>query len=265
MVSGLRVAERQKRRHLALDHLTLRLACGAVCVSEGVRRFSREVGGWPDDRLTVIPNAVDTTLYDHAVATSRPSLGIPDDGLFVLYVGRLNVQKGLPVLLDAMELILSARPDVYLRLAGIGPERDWLNERIAKSFTLAAHVQLLGPRDDVPGLLRASDSLVLPSLWEGMPNVVLEAMASRRAVVATAVEGSEDLVTPGATGWLVPPGDADALASALLDAVSDRARLSQFGTTARMRVEAEFTPSRTVLAYEHLWAGILGLEHPASP
>ena len=163
------------------------------------------------------------------------SLGIPDDGLFVLYVGRLNVQKGLPVLLDAMELILSARPDVYLRLAGIGPERDWLNERIAKSFTLAAHVQLLGPRDDVPGLLRASDLLVLPSLWEGMPNVVLEAMASRRAVVATAVEGSEDLVTPGATGWLVPPGDADALASALLDAVSDRARLSQFGTTARAR------------------------------
>ena len=68
-------------------------------------------------------------------------------------------------------------------------------------------VHWLGRSDEIPSLLKAADVLVLPSLWEGMPNVVLEAMAARRAVVATAVEGSEDLVTPGQTGWLVPPAD----------------------------------------------------------
>jgi glycosyltransferase involved in cell wall biosynthesis len=262
VLSGLRVAERQKRWHLLLDRLTFRRTSGAVCVSEGVRRFSREAGGWPDDRLTVIPNAVDVALYDRAVSTPRESLGIPQDGFFVLYVGRLNVQKGLPVLLDAMERVLSARSGVYLALAGIGPERARLTERIAASHTLSGRVQLLGPRDDVPGLMRAADLLVLPSLWEGMPNVVLEAMAARRAVVATAVEGSEDLVVPGASGWLVPPGDPDALSAALLDAASDPSRLSRFGAAARVRVEAEYTPARTILAYERLWAGVLGLEHP---
>ena len=103
--------------------------------------------------------------------------------------------------------------------------------------------------------------LVLASLWEGMPNVVLEAMAARRAVVATAVEGSEDLVTPGQTGWLVPPRDPPALGQALLEA-ADRPRLAAAATARprRARVEAEFSLERMVAAYERLWAGLLGLE-----
>jgi starch synthase (maltosyl-transferring) len=93
-----------------------------------------------------------------------------------------------------------------------------------------------------------------------MPNVVLEAMAARCPVVATAVEGSSELVRPGLTGWLVPPSDPDALASALLDAASDPSRLHRFGEAARVRVLEEFTPSRVVSAYEALWAKVLGLE-----
>jgi starch synthase (maltosyl-transferring) len=93
-----------------------------------------------------------------------------------------------------------------------------------------------------------------------MPNVVLEAMAARRAVVATAVEGTEDLVRPGETGWLVPPGDPEALTRALLDAASDPPRLRAYGEAARARVESGFSPLQTVLAYERLWAGILGMD-----
>jgi starch synthase (maltosyl-transferring) len=113
-------------------------------------------------------------------------------------------------------------------------------------------------------LLHASDLLVLPSLWEGMPNVVLEAMAARRAVVATNVEGVGELVVPGETGWLVPPRDPPALALALAEAADDRDRRRRFGEAARARVEDGFTPSRTVDAYERLWAGLLGLEPAAS-
>jgi starch synthase (maltosyl-transferring) len=113
----------------------------------------------------------------------------------------------------------------------------------------------------VPSLLKAADFLVLPSLWEGMPNVVLEAMAARRAVVATSVEGTEDLVVPDETGWLVPPADVNALAAALREATADHDRLSKFGAAGRHRVDTYFTPPRVVTAYEHLWSGVLGLDY----
>jgi starch synthase (maltosyl-transferring) len=96
-----------------------------------------------------------------------------------------------------------------------------------------------------------------------MPNAVLEAMAARRAVVATAVEGSADLVVPGKTGWLVPPGDPEGLAAALLEAASDPDRLRRFGAAGRACVEADFASEKTVAAYERLWAGVLGYENPS--
>jgi starch synthase (maltosyl-transferring) len=110
----------------------------------------------------------------------------------------------------------------------------------------------------MPGLLKSSDLLVLASLWEGMPNVVLEAMAARRPVVGTAVEGTEDLVVPGQTGWLVPPRDPAALSQALLEAADDPERCHRYGEAARLRVEHEFSIASTVAAYERLWAGVLG-------
>jgi starch synthase (maltosyl-transferring) len=118
----------------------------------------------------------------------------------------------------------------------------------------------LGRRSDVPGLLRTADLLVLPSRWEGMPNVVLEAMTARKAVVASAVEGTEDLVVAGETGWLVPPGDAGALASALVEAAADRQRLRRFGRAGRDRIERHFSIDRVIRAYDTLWAEVLGLE-----
>jgi glycosyltransferase involved in cell wall biosynthesis len=100
--------------------------------------------------------------------------------------------------------------------------------------------------------------LVHASLWEGMPNAVLEAMAACRPVVATRVEGTEDLVVPGQTGWLVPPHDAAALCQALI-AANDSPQIRQhYGEQARRRVGREFSLQATVAAYERLWAGILG-------
>lgn len=263
VVGGLRVAERQKRWHLLFDRLTVALGTGAVCVSEGVRRFSRDIGGLPDSRLTVIPNAVDVAAIEQAERVSRDSLGIPDGAFLALFVGRLTEQKGLPILLEAAARVIALRSDWYLAIAGDGPERSWLREQVSRNPYLTKRTQILGKRPDVPGLLKTADLLVLPSLWEGMPNVVLEAMAARRAVVATAVEGSEDIILPGETGWLVPPGDPDSLSDALMEASADRARLDRFGAAAHARAHTLHTPAEMVLAYERLWAGVLGLRHPA--
>lgn len=263
VVGGLRVAERQRKWHLTLDRLTGRLSAGSVCVSEGVRRFSLATG-LPADRLTVIPNGIDPEPFDRAQRIPRESLGIPETAHLALYVGRLDVQKGLPDLLTAAEWVAERSADWHLAIVGDGPERDWLRKRLdfdgERSSAAAGRVHVLGRRTDVAGLLKSADLLVLPSLWEGMPNVILEAMAARLAVVATHVEGTEDLVVPGQTGRLVPPGDPSALGAALLAAAEEPEQCRAHGRAGRQRVEQSFTQAKVVAAYEQLWAGLLGYQ-----
>jgi starch synthase (maltosyl-transferring) len=231
---------------------------GSVCVSQGVLRFSRESGGLDPERLTVIPNGIDPAAYDDDVPLPRTTIGVPDDAHLAICVGRLDAQKGLRYLVDAAERVTGHRPNWHLALAGDGPIRDWLLAQLAERPGLRTNVHWLGRRDDIPGLLKAADVLVHAAVWEGMPNVVLEAMAARLPVIGTAVEGTEDLVLPGQTGWLVPPRDVEALCEALIEAADSPAQCRRFGEAGRARVEQQFSIDRTVAAYEHLWSAIVG-------
>jgi glycosyltransferase involved in cell wall biosynthesis len=260
VVGGLRVAEHQKRWHLTIDRLTASLAAGSVCVSRGVLRFSREVGGLDPRRLTVIPNGIDPGPFDRASAVPRRDLAIPEEAQLALAVGRLDVQKGILELLEAAERVIPQCPTWHLALAGDGPCRAWLLEQIVARPLLSGRIHWLGLRDDVPSLLKTADVLVLASRWEGMPNAVLEAMAASRPVVATAVEGTEELVISGQTGWLVPPRDPEALGTALLAAARDLDLCRTLGRSGRARVGDEFSLDRTVTAYERLWTGLLGYQ-----
>jgi glycosyltransferase involved in cell wall biosynthesis len=261
VLGGLRVAERRSRWHLTLDRWTSRLSLGEVCVSPGVLRFSQKVARLSPDRLTVIPNGIDLGPIDLALATPRPTIGVPEGVHLALSVGRLDAQKGVADLLEAAERVLARRSDWHLAIAGDGPERDHLLRWLKDRPNLNERVHWLGQRDDVAGLLRTADLLVLASRWEGMPNVVLEAMASRRAVVATRVEGTEDLVVPGQTGWLVPPRSPEALNQALLEAAAQPEQCRAFGDAGRRRVEEAFSLDRTIKAYERLWADVLGYKY----
>jgi glycosyltransferase involved in cell wall biosynthesis len=260
LVSGLRVAEHQKRWHLIIDRLTAPLATGSVCVSEGVRRFSRDVARLEPARLTVIPNGIDPAPFDSAIPLPRAAIGLPETAHLALYLGRLDVQKGLHDLLRAAERVVSHRPQWHLALAGDGPSRDWLLQHLTQCTQLQGNVHWLGYRNDVPSLLKSADVLVHASLWEGMPNAVLEAMAASRPVIGTRVEGTEDLVVPGQTGWLVPPRDFKALSHALIEADESPSICRRYGEAGRLRVEQEFSINATVKAYERLWAGVLGLK-----
>jgi starch synthase (maltosyl-transferring) len=261
VLGGLRVAEHQKGWHLTFDRLTTRMSLGSVCVSEGVRQFSITYGGIAEDRLWVIPNGVDVRPFDVARPIDRKTLGFDPADRIALFVGRLDPQKGLPYLLEAVEQVAAKRPRWKLAMTGReGTESEWFRERVAESPILSQHVKWFGFRDDIPALLKTAEVLLLPSLWEGMPNVVLEAMAAGRAVIGTDVEGTHELVLPGKTGWLVPPENSEALAEAMADAFDHPDRTERFGKAGRERVEAHYTLAGTIKAYEWLWARVLGLD-----
>lgn len=259
ILGGLRVAERQKAWHLRLDRLTSRLACGSVCVSKGVMRFSLERGGLDPARLTVIPNGVDLARFDVPPA-SRSELGVPDDALLALAVGRLDVQKGLPDLLEAFERAAARNPRLHLAVVGDGPLRGWLEADVAARSILSGRVRILGRREDVPALMRAADLLVHSAYWEGMPNVVLEAMAAGLPVVATDVEGVEELILPGETGWVAPARDVDALTRAIEEVAADREASRRIGIAGRRRAVETFATPAMVARYAALWSAVLGIE-----
>jgi starch synthase (maltosyl-transferring) len=263
VLGGLRVAEHQKAWHLTVDRLTAKMSLGSVCVSEGVRRFSQTYGGLSEKRLIVIPNGVDVRPFDQAKPIDRKALGLSESDRISLFAGRLDAQKGLPYLLDAAELVAQKHKNWHLVMMGHdGSESEWFHERRQSSPVLQKHLHWLGFRTDVREILKSSDLLILPSLWEGMPNVVLEAMAAGKAVIGTDVEGTNELILPEQTGWIVPPENAQALADALMESIQKPDLTKKFGIAGRLRVEQNYTLERTIEAYSRLWSDVLHLQQP---
>lgn len=256
VVSGIRVAERQSRWHLWIDRLTAGLVDRYVCVSQAVATFSAERGGLPADRLVVIPNGIDAQRYPAERPADLASCGLRTDRRVVMYVGRLDRQKGVRWLLETAPLWLGRLPDFDLLLVGKGPEQGAL-EAVCRQRGLSDRVHLAGWRNDVPEILAASDLLVLPSRWEGMPNAVLQAMASRLPVLATDVEGVRELLGPAADAQVVRYGDTETFSEKLVALMSDRSLASELGRRNRERVAEEFTLEGMVTAYRGLWESLV--------
>jgi glycosyltransferase involved in cell wall biosynthesis len=228
------------RAHRLLYRAGGRVASGFIAVSEDAARAVRSQIHPPEERLFTIPNGVDTGRYGIPVdgAEVRARMAIPADGPLVTVVAKLMEQKGHRVLLGALPRVLERHPDLQVALAGEGPLRD---EIAGQAAALGAMVHLVGNRSDVADLLAASDLFVLPSLWEGLPMALLEAMASGLPVIATAVSGSRDVVVPDESGLLVAAGDVGELADAMDALLSDRDRALRLGGAARQRVEEQFS------------------------
>lgn len=205
-----------------------------ACISEFCRSQAMAFST-PDmwDKLHIVHCGVDAARYD-CPARHAPA--------HLLFVGRLAAVKGVPVLFEALRGLLPAHPDLHLTLVGDGPERDDL-ERMAQAMGLAPHLRFAGYRSqsEVAELLAQSTALVLPSFAEGLPVVLMEAMAARLPVVTTRIAGVPELVEHGKSGLLVPPGDEVALRAALSDILDDADLRASMGEAGRARVLAEFT------------------------
>ncbi|HET7769767.1 MAG TPA: glycosyltransferase family 4 protein [Chloroflexota bacterium] len=186
---------------------------------------------------------------------ARPPLAPPPT---IAYAGRLVRKKGVDVLVRAMPLVVAARPEARLIVAGDGPERPAL-ERLIADRALEPHVRLVGhrPRAELEALLGGAWVQAIPSRWEDpFPNAAAEAMMRGTAVVASAWGGVTEIVREGETGLLVPPGDSEALAGALLRLLHDRDLAERMGARSRDFARAELTEDHFIQRFERLYAGL---------
>ena len=261
VVCGIRVAEKRSRVPLWLDCWTSRLVTTNVCVSQAVADFSISHARLQPEKVVVIPNGVDVRRFADARPANLQSLGIPAGSRTFLTVGRLDFQKGLPDLVEAAALVVPRFSEVHFLLVGEGPDRAAI-ERLISEKGLAGRMHLAGWRPDIPELLAAGFGLVLSSHWEGMPNVLLEAMAAGLPVVATQVEGTSELVIDGQTGVLVPAKTPPALADGIKRLLADPASAKALGAAGRDRVTAEFSWERMVAQYEKLYESLIDAQKP---
>jgi len=229
------------RSELVVDRFLARWTDRVVGNSNAVVDFYRK-GGIPPEKLAMIPSGIaDEEPPDVDPAEVRASLGLPGDCPLALFVGRLAEQKSVETLISALDLLQHVRPDLRTLIVGEGPLRTRLEET-AQAFRLFEdrRVSFLGHREDVPRLLAASTLLVLPSLYEGLPNVVLEAMRFRKPVVATAAPGTTEVVDDGVTGLLVPLRDPPNLARGIRRVIEEPGLARTLGDAGRARAEMHF-------------------------
>jgi glycosyltransferase involved in cell wall biosynthesis len=223
--------------------------------SHAVVQFYHDLG-IPEHRLVMIYSGAcdeEPPGVDHRAV--RTGFGFEPEAPLVLFAGRLAQQKRVDDLLKALDLLQHIQPDIRTLIAGDGPLRDQLEE-MAHAYHLDSRIRFLGHREDVPTLLAAADVIVLPSLYEGLPNVVLEAMRFRKPVVATAAPGTTEAVIDGQTGLLVPVGDTMRLARAIRDVVRDPALARRLGETGRAYVESHFGADAMVAQFGELYERI---------
>jgi glycosyltransferase involved in cell wall biosynthesis len=239
--------------------------------SDAVVAVSKHTGAHLEERLAlragavkVVPNGIPSGAGNGALV--RAEFGIRPDERMVLAVGSLVARKGHALLIDALARLEAARsvPPWRLLIAGEGVERGRL-EAQAGAAGLADRVHLLGHRHDGANLRDAADVFAMPSLWEGMPLAVLEAMFARRAIVASATSGIPETLTNDVDALLVEPGSVDELATALRRLLGDEALRRRLGDAALARAEREFTIGAMTDAYERLYRSRASDSQPRSP
>lgn len=259
VICGNHIADRDARWRHRVDRWTGRYAAKHVCVSESVARFTEKYVGHPREKLIVIPNVDDPSKYPpqcQVEPVDRAEFGFPPTRHLMTFVGRLHRQKGLDRLLSHMSDWSETLPDWDVLLVGEGPEREAL-QRIVAEHRLEHRVHFAGWRPDVREILAATDLMILPSRWEGMPSVVLHAMCSSLPVLSTEVEGVQELLGAAGDEQIVPSGDAEAWTEQLVRLASNEALRHQLGQANRERAVEHFSIDVAVRMYQDAWESLL--------
>lgn len=226
------IYERKRRHHILAERMLMSKTDRVIVSANSVRDFYVDQIHADPEKIDVVYNAVDWKSIQPTMPREqmRASLGLQPGTKVAGVIARLTEQKGHRFLFQA--LTPPALGDVQLIVVGDGELREAL-EAEAQDLGIASRVHFLGARRDLGDLLAAMDVFVMPSLWEGLPLSMILAMGAAMPVVATDVAGIPEIVVDGESGWLVPPGNSLALATALADVFKDRARAVRVGNAAR--------------------------------
>lgn len=236
-----------------------------IGVAHSHARYLAEQEGCPAGKVCVVPNGVDTDRFRprEAQPDLRASLGLNATGPVAAIVAALRPEKNHELFLQAARRILDLRPDAQFLVIGDGASRPRL-EALRDELCMTEAVRFLGTRGDVPELLSVVDVLMLTSHMEANPVSILEALACGKPVVATRVGSIPETVRDGENGYLVDPGDAEALAQRVHQLFNDPAQARRFGTNGRERVASNASLARMVEGYQNLLEGIYLRKAPAA-
>ena len=258
--SGLRVSEKERKKHLFFDRLTARWVDSWVCVSRSVADFSEKVGKLPKNRLVVIPNAFGSPPIQDAAPMNK-SLFEGISGKKAVVVGRLVRQKGIDWLLQTAQKWASYESCETWGIWIIGNgvlENALKKQATALGPKTAERIHFAGWRPDVPKILADCDLLLLPSRWEGMPNAVLEAMAAGRAVLATRSDGVLELLGQELSeNQTCDFGNSALWCEKMAALMRDDGLRRRLGKENQERVRQHFSVEKTTAAYERLWTELL--------
>jgi starch synthase (maltosyl-transferring) len=256
VVGGLRVAEDRWLRN-QIEATALKRMDGLICVSESVRQFSIVKLGADPIRTTTIPNSVDVNRFASAERFDVSPLGWPSDSRVILFVGRMHPQKGLDLIQKQIDKLVPMGSNRKLLMVGEGPLAGAIDqwcESVGRD-----RVQRMPWQRDVAPLVRRCDLFLLPSRYEGMPNVVMEAMAAARPIVCSQVEGIAELLGDDKIQSFRINDDL-AMANQVNALLSDSARAIEIGKSNQRHVSSNFSIASMIDAYASYYRSLL--KHP---
>lgn len=215
--------------------------------------------GVPEEKIEVVRSGLDLNAFGSSTKRSeiRSQLGVDNDRHLVVYVGRLLQVKGVEYGIRAFASALAQSPGMHMALAGEGDQLDHL-KCLALELGIRENLTFLGVRNDLPDLLSAADSVLLPSLNEGFPRAAIEAMAAGKPIIATRVGGTPEAIIDGETGILVSSKDTKAMSAALVQLAGDSELQSRLGAAGRIRAENNYSVNTYVTKLEGIYEQLLG-------
>lgn len=247
-----------------IDKRCLRKYDRVLCVSDDLLDACRKQRV-PEDRCRLVYNGIDTEQFQRRISTAaaKARLGIPATRLVVGAVGRLSSEKGFDLLIRSAAQLIARGIDLELVIAGEGDQRPEL-ERLIAAQPDPSRFRLLGHRDDTQIVFQAMDVFALSSLREGLPNVVLEAMALHVPIVATRIAGVPRVIQDAENGLLVEPGRVDELTSSLERLLLDASLRSRLAYAARETIEQHYSFARRMQKVAAIYDELLG-KPPSAP
>jgi len=249
----------RQRVRLALDSLSNRFATHIIAVSESCRQFLLTREGVPENKITLVQNAIDLGRYSPdcgARSDARRSLRLPAGARIVAGVGRLNPQKNFSLFVRIAAAVHRTISDAHFLLAGDGPEEELLRRQV-EAAGLSSHFTFTGYVADTRQVYLAADVLLMPSLFEGLPMTLLEAMAMRLPVVASALDGIAEVITDGQDGFLVPDHSEVQFAERVTSLLEDAGLARTIGKSAAQTMAARFSVERMTSQVEAVYKKFL--------